>query len=210
MEKNNMNQQVEEILLEIKKKNEQIAALNQDINSLVQTLQEKMKAIKTLQTSPQTFISRLATTPVINPIIQTNLEISLNTIIMADRIKYPKETIEAFERITKYYDYKSNTTILRNGKTSRYPRYICTENADPTIVKNLLKFGFIDKIIVDDTLSSISKLPSLLVESVEAMKESYGPGGTYGIQVFDACTDLTGKPIILCQIFRVKRDTTIE
>ncbi|KAL8119924.1 hypothetical protein AgCh_017156 [Apium graveolens] len=42
--------------------------------------------------------------------------------------------------------------------------------------------GFIDKIMVDETLRSISKLPPLIVESVSAMMQSYGPGGIYGVQ----------------------------
>ena len=42
------------------------------------------------------------------------------------------------------------------------------------------------------------------------MIQSYGPEGIYGVQVFDACTDLVGKPIIICQIFKYGRNTTIE
>ncbi|KAL1820219.1 hypothetical protein ACET3Z_015088 [Daucus carota] len=71
-------------------------------------------------------------------------------------------------------------------------------------------YGFIDKIKVDETLTSISMLPSLIAESVQAMMQSYGPGGIYGVQVFDACTDLIGKPILICQIFKYGRNTAIE
>ena len=64
--------------------------------------------------------------------------------------------------------------------------------------------------MVDETLTSISKLPSLIAESVQAMMQSYGSGGIYGVHVFDACTDLTAKPILICQIFKYGRNTTIK
>ena len=210
MDRDNMNRQVEGIIAEIKRKNQKISDLNHEIEILAKNLEEALKILKI--ESPQTFVSRLASTPVINTITQTLPEIpkSLSSINLTDRIKYPNDYIEAFEKITKFYDYKSNSTILRNGKFSKYPRYICKENADPSLVKSLLMYGFIDKIMVDETLTSISMLPSLIAESVQAMMQSYGPGGIYGVQVFDACTDLTGKPILICQIFKYGRNTAIE
>ena len=36
-------------------------------------------------------------------------------------------------------------------------------------------FGFIDKIMVDETLRSISNLPSIIIESGQATMNSYGP-----------------------------------
>ncbi|KAL1831560.1 hypothetical protein ACET3Z_001211 [Daucus carota] len=205
-----MNRQVEGIIAEIKRKNQQISDLNHEIEILTKNLEEALKILR-LET-PQTFVSRLASTPVINTITQNLPEMpkSLSSINLTDRIKHPKDYIQAFEKITKFYDYKSNSTILRNGKFSKYPRYICKENADPSLVKSLLMYGFIDKIMVDETLTSISMLPSLIAESVQAMMQSYGPGGIYGVQVFDACTDLTGKPILICQIFKYGRNTAIE
>ena len=219
MDRDDKNSQPMELILsEIKRKNDKIESMTQEINSLTQ---EVNSLIKTLETSikltktitPQTFVSRLATTPTISSLTQTEspkTELPKTQLSMSERVKYPKEYIEAFEKIAKFYDYKSNNTILRTGKFSKYPRYICKEDADPKIVENLLMFGFIDKIMVDETLKSISKLPSLIVESVNAMMQSYGPGGIYGVQVFDACTDLVGKPILICQIFKYGRNTTIE
>ena len=205
---------VEEILSIIKEKNEQVAQLNSDINGLVKTLEDKMKYLKNIQNTPQTFVSRLVTTPTItnitqNPNIPSSSSLS-NPITMADKLKYPEEYVTAYEKISKYYDYKSNTTIVRPEKFSKYPRYICRTNADPTIVKNLLSFGFIDKILTDETLSSISKCPSMITQSVQAMMKSFGPGGIFGIQIFDACTDLTGKPILLCQLYKARRGANEE
>lgn len=204
--------QMEDILADIKEKNEQVSTLNMEINSLIKTLEEKMRILKTIQNSPQNFVSRLISTPAINPIstINPTQPNSPNFITLADRTKYPKTYTDAYERIVKYYDYKSNNTIVRNTKLMKYPRYICLTNADPLVVKNLLLHGFVDKIMTDETLMSISKLPSLLTESVQAMMKSYGPGGIYEIQVFDACSDLTGKPILLCQIFKQGRNSDIE
>lgn len=56
--------------------------------------------------------------------------------------------------------------------------------------------------MVDQTLYNISKLPSIIVESVTSMMESFGQG-IYRIQIFDASTDLVGKPIIICQLFKI-------
>lgn len=81
--------------------------------------------------------------------------------------------------------------ILRSLKLSKYPIYLCSEKANPDVVEKLFTYEFIDKIMVDVTLYSISKLPSLILESVRATIESYG-NGTFGIQIFDASTDLTG------------------
>jgi len=200
--------QVGEVIQKIKEKNDQINFINEEISQLTTTLEGKLRILNNLQKTPETFVSRLANTPSIKTI--TIPENTINTITLKDRVTFTKEYTESFEKIQKYYDYKTNTTILRNGKFGKYPRYICRENADSTVVKNLLLLGFIDKIMVDETLSSIAQLPSTITQSLQSYMNSYGPGGIYGIQVFDACTDLTGKPILLCQIFKYGRNTTIE
>ena len=77
------------------------------------------------------------------------------------------------------------------------------------VVEKLFIYGFIDKIIVDETLYSISKLPTIIIESIQAMTDSFGQGA-YGIQIFDACTDLVGKPILICQIFKIGKNSNIQ
>ncbi|KAL8090282.1 hypothetical protein AgCh_039667 [Apium graveolens] len=154
MDRDNKNiQPMEMILEEIKRKNEQIATLTQEVNNLIKNLEGAIKLTKNI--TPQTFVSRLAKTPTTSTVTQTEISKPKQPkpqVSISDRIKYPKEYIEAFEKITKFYDYKSNNTILRTGKFSKYPRYICTEDADPKVVEILLMLGFIDKIMVDETL----------------------------------------------------------
>ena len=124
---------------------------------------------------------------------------------MSDKLKYSPEMVRAYEQIVKFYDYKSNPNICRLTKSTKYPRYTCCEDANPDIVYNLFMHVFIDKIITNDIMHCISKLPSVIVRSMEAMVQEMG-AGPYGIQIFDASTDLLGKPIIICQMFKVGRN----
>ena len=156
-----------------------------------------------LTTKLQTFTSKLATMP------STSISNQISpSITMSQKLKYSPETITAFEKIMKFYDYKSNQEILRCSKVSKYPRYLCSEISNPDVVEKLFAYGFIDKIVVTETLQSISKLPTIIVDSVNAMMESFGKGA-YGIQIFDASTDLVGKPIVICQIFKIGKNTNI-
>ena len=78
MDRDNMNRQVEGIIAEIKRKNQQISDLNHEIEILTKNLEEALKILR-LET-PQTFVSRLASTPVINTITQNlpEMPIELN------------------------------------------------------------------------------------------------------------------------------------
>lgn len=127
-------------------------------------------------------------------------------ITLAQNLKFSQEHIKMFETINKFYDYKTNPEIIRvkpkTGKPSKYPRFICSEATKPEIVHRLFVHGFLDKVITDESMNSICKLPSIIVESVRNVASTY-QSGLYGVQIFDASTDLLGKPIILCQIFTV-------
>lgn len=163
----------------------------------------KVSAI-TPTTKPMTFSSKLVTMPSSSISISTNL----SNLSMSDKLKYTPETLKAYDQITKYYDYKSNPDTCRLSKSTKYPRYICYENAKPETVYNLFMYGFVDKILTDEDMYSISKLPSSIIRSMEAMIKEMGTG-SYGIQIFDASTDLVGKPIILCQLFKTGKNTEI-
>lgn len=214
MANNNLEEYISNITIAIMKNHEIIDAKVQENKHLLESLNEAIKnRIKTLQsptTKPQAFTSKLVTMPSSSNTMPSSSntnpsQISPTTssaITMSDKLKYPSEVITAYEKIMKFYDYKKNMHILRSLKLSKYPRYLCSEKADPKVVEKLFTYGFIDKIMVDETLYSIARLPSLIMESVKAMIQSYG-NGTYGIQIFDASTDLTGKPIVICQIFRM-------
>ncbi|KAJ8563438.1 hypothetical protein K7X08_031890 [Anisodus acutangulus] len=140
----------------------------QTINKLVEAIQDfsKLKILqketpqRTLITIPpvqqKTFVpfsSKLATMP--SAIPSTSSPVS-----MADNLKYRPEVINAYEKINKFYDYKTNPDII-------------------------------------------------ITRSTELMMESFDKG-IYGIQILDASTDLKGKPIVICQIFKTGRNSTIS
>lgn len=212
MANNNFEEYISKVTTAITKNHETIAYLHKEIDAKVQenkhlleslneAIKNQMKTLQSPTTKPQSFISKLATMPSTSNTSHISPTIS-SDITMSDKLKYPSEVLIAYEKIMKFYDYKKNMNILRSLKLSKYPRYLCSELANPDVVEKLFTYGFIDKIMVDETLYSISKLPSLMVESVKAMIASYG-NGTYGIQIFDVSTDLTGKPIVICQLFRM-------
>lgn len=211
----NFEKYITDVTSHISTNNEKITKLQKEIETLVQEnqhfLKQIMEAIKdktTLQASvaiptikPITFSSKLATMP--SP--STNISTTLSNLSMSDRLKHSPEIVKTYEQMMKYYDYKSNPDVCRLTKSTKYPRYICCENAKPDIVYNLFIHGFVDKILTNETMYCISKLPSIIVKSVEAMIREMG-AGSYGIQVFDASTDLVGKPIIICQLFKLGRN----
>ncbi|KAK4349441.1 hypothetical protein RND71_032196 [Anisodus tanguticus] len=148
------------------------------------------------------FSSKLAT---MSPAIPSTSSV----VSMADTLKFRPEVITAYEKINKFYDYKTNPDILRSAKLSKYPRFICSERANSNIVERLFTYGFIDKIVTDDKMNNLTKLPQIITRSTELMMESFGKG-IYGIQILDASTDLKGKPIIICQNFKTGRNSTIN
>lgn len=212
MAKNNFEEYISEITNAITKNHDTIAYLHKEIDtkvqenkhlleSLYEAIKNRMKTLQSPTTKPQAFISKLATMPSSSNTSQILPTISPE-ITMSDKLKYSSEVLTAYEKIMKFYDYKTSMNILRSLKLSKYPRYLCSEKANPDVVEKLFTYGFIDKIMVDETLYSISKLPSLIIESVKVMIDAYG-NGTIGVQIFDASTDLTGKPIVICQLFRM-------
>lgn len=169
------------------------------IERLEKALLEDYKMMKKLKTPNESMH--------INPFPKLTISPETST-SMADKVKHSKDLREVYEIINQFYDYKTDNTILRSRIVTKYPRFICNVNADPDIVLRLFTYGFIYSIIVDETLNNISKLPRIIIESIVTMMESFGRS-IYGIQVFDASTDLVGKPIIICQMFIVGKNTEI-
>lgn len=191
-------------LKQLKEGNKQLREKLEEQDKAIEQMEEALKdyeLIKKLKISdePNTPIrqfTRLGTLP-------------NNDLKFADKLKYDKNLQEVYDIINTFYSYQSNQTIYRPIRDPKYPRYICMEHAKPDIVLKLFTYGCLDKVFVDETLYSISKLPSIIVKSVKAMMGNIG-SGLYGIQIFDASTDLVGKPIIICQLFKTGEKTTIE
>ena len=187
----NFEKYITDVSNTISSNNEKIIQLQKEIKVLIQENQHFLKQIveatkdnTTVQTSkssitaeipktrPMTFSSKLATIPS-SP---TNISATLSSLSMSDKLKYSPEMVKAYEQVVKLYDYKSNQNICGLKKATKYPRYICCEDTNPDTVYNLFTHGFIDKIITKEIMHCISKLPSVIVRSMEAMIKEMGAG----------------------------------
>ncbi|XP_065876540.1 uncharacterized protein [Euphorbia lathyris] len=124
-------------------------------------------------------------------------------------IQFPPEMTEAYKNIMKFFTYKKSQTVYRTIKMTKYPRYICSEDCSPDVVQKLFRYGFLDKVMTDESLNSVSKLPSIIPRSIDELGLRFGRG-IFCVQIFDAAMDLEGKPIIIAQIFKTGRNTKID
>lgn len=158
----------------------------QELNTHIQELQKAFIELQKVQTE--------------TPPVQEEHELScLDSFKLND---YQKDLSNFLEKV---YDFKGHETVFRTLKITKYPRYLCTEDCKPAVVKTLFMYGFLDKVITDHTQESIAQLPSVIHRSMDIIFESFGKG-LYGLQFHEASSDGVGKPIYVCQIFRVGKN----